>query len=197
MALRVLQTFLLIVFVLEPLRLMPVFSARAEPVIQALTPDHIGFATTPQPTLYWYLSEITTRPLLFTLKVDDGEPTRTIIEEPLVPPVRAGVQRVRLKDYGITLRQSDTYQWFVSLVGPPEAPAATVVTGGMIEVVNCHTLLLSRKRCSDVAWYDRLEAISEAIEENPADRRLRAERAKLLKQGGLGHLVERYKELAE
>jgi len=174
--------------------LIPAF-LHADPVIHALTPEHVGLTAKPQPTLYWYLSEPTVQPLLFTLLVTDGKSIQTMIAEPLPRPARPGVQRIRLKDYGITLREKDTYQWSVVLLTQQEGSTRTMETQATLEFLNCKGLEGSNG-CSGF-WYDNLEAISEAIEKEPGDKTLRAQRAELLKQGGLGHLVDRYRDLAE
>src|SRR6185295_19593885 len=114
-------------------------------------------------------------------------------------PARAGVQHIRLKDYGVVLREEATYRWSVELADSPAASTSVSETSATMEFVNCKKLVME-----DVVacpnwnfWYDLLEEVSEAIQKEPGNKALRAKRAALLKQGGQGYLVERFNDLAE
>ena len=67
-----------------------------------LAPDHSGFTTSEQPSLYWFISNSTSLPVEVT--VMDPQGVQPILETQLPAPVTAGVHRIRLSDYNIRLR---------------------------------------------------------------------------------------------
>lgn len=168
------------------------------PALYVLAPDHVGFTKDEQPSLYWYLSKITSLPLEFTLL--DTRAVKPILETKLKPPAQPGVQRISLKDFGIKLETGVQYKWFVTLVVGPEASSRDVVAGGTIErILFIEWLSLCQSKNGDAVfryaecglWYDAIATISEMIEKAPDDRTLRKQRASLLKQVGLWE-VARY-----
>src|SRR5437016_9226419 len=85
-------------------------SGKYFPVIQVLAPNHIGMTRHKQPTLYWYLSDLTTYSIEFTLV--DSRTISPVVETVLARPTEAGVQQIRLRDYGINLDVDVPYRWF-------------------------------------------------------------------------------------
>jgi hypothetical protein len=162
-----------------------------EPTIVALVPDHVGFTIKKDPTLYWYLHRVMPLPVRFTLI--DSRSIRPIVEVMLSPPTRPGVQRVPLREFGITLDPGMQYRWYVSLVVDANKPSGDLVTGGMIERVDfnegsalgfpldCEKDAVHRYAEAGL-WYDAISCISELIESNPHDALLRKQRAFLLHQ---------------
>ena len=170
-----------------------------ELTIIALVPDHVGFTTKKDPTLYWHVSQATSLPVQFTLT--DSRSVRPIAEIPLPHPRHAGVQTVRLKDYGISLDPGIQYRWSVSIRPDPDKPSEDLVTGGMIERIEfnegsalgfphvCNKDAVSRYAEAGL-WYDAIDCISDLIESNPNDSLLRKQRAYLLNQINLPHVAE-------
>ncbi len=164
----------------------------------ALVPDHIGFTVAVQPTLYWYLSKTTSLPITFTLI--DTRVIKPLFHVTLASPRRAGLQVIRLKDYGIALEEHVQYRWFVSLVPDPNSPARDIVTGGVIERVGNHETTcrmavaasLEAAQCyaEEGLWYDLLAAISDLIAASPQDRSLRRIRASFLQQADLPEVAD-------
>ena len=70
-------------------------------VLSVLAPDHSGFTTSEQPSLYWYISTSTSLPVELT--VMDPQGVQPILETRIPAPVQAGVHRVRLADHNIRL----------------------------------------------------------------------------------------------
>jgi hypothetical protein len=101
------------------------------PVLQVLAPNHVGQTRYKQPVVYWYLSKVTTYPIEFTLV--DSRAIQPIIETRLRPPTQAGVQRISLRDYGVSLDESVPYRWFVTLMIDPSNPSKDVTAGAIIE----------------------------------------------------------------
>ena len=168
-----------------------------DPMVVALVPDHVAETFRPQPTLYWYISQTTTLPIIFTLREDEA--VRPALETPLAPPRKPGIQVIRLKDFGVELKETITYRWFVSVQRDHESPSQDIVTGGMIERVPYSDLLVlcpgftdrdpfTLARCG--LWYDALRVISEKIDESPQDLMPHRQRAALLKQVGLHEIAE-------
>ncbi len=168
------------------------------PQALALVPDHIGFTVAAQPTLYWYLSKPTSLPVTFTLI--DTRVIKPLFHVTLAPPRHAGLQVIRLKEYGITLEEHVPYRWFVSLVSDPNSPARDIITGGAIERVveneaACRMAVaasLEATRCyaEEGLWYDLFATISDLIAASPDDRSLRRIRAAFLQQVGLPDVAD-------
>ena len=174
-------------------------SGGKDPVVVALVPDHVGLTNRREPCLYWYLSQVTTLPVIFTLREDEA--VRPILEVPVKPPQHPGIQVIRLKDFGIELKEEVAYRWFISLQRDPDSPSQDIVTGGMIErvpFVEALAINLAYTGPSDNVrlyadaglWYDALTAISDQIDASPDDPIFRRQRAALLKQVGLSEIAE-------
>jgi hypothetical protein len=169
-----------------------------DPYLVALVPDHIALTHKAYPVLYWYLSQLTTLPLVFTLREELA--VRPILEARLKPPDRPGAQMIRLKDFGIELKEDVTYRWYVSVQRDPEYPSQDIVTGGAIQRVAYVDGLIINMGYSGPRdplhlyadaglWYDALTAICEQIEALPGDQSLRRQRAALLQQVGLAEIA--------
>jgi hypothetical protein len=170
-----------------------------ELTIIALVPDHVGFTTKKDPALYWHVSQPTSLPVQFTLT--DPRSVRPIAEISLPHPSHAGIQTVRLKDYGISLEPGIQYRWLISIALDHDKPSKDLVTGGMIERIEfnegsalgfpltCNNDAVSRYAEAGL-WYDAIGCISELIESNPVDSLLRRQRAFLLNQIDLPNVAE-------
>ncbi len=156
-----------------------------------LSPDHTGLTVQEQPAFYWFISEIVKHPIEFTLIEDQSiEP---IIEKRIVSPEQPGIQCIRLRDYGVRLRQGILYKWFVALVPDSNRRSKDFLAWGEVRRVELSEEL--HKNLSNVAdekipfiyaqaglWYDAFSEISRLIESTPNDSTLRKQRAFLLEQ---------------
>jgi hypothetical protein len=169
-----------------------------DPYLVALVPDHIGLTHKGNPVLHWYISQTTTLPLIFTLREELA--VRPVLEERLKSPDRPGVQMIRLKDFGVELKEEVSYRWYVSVQRDPEYPSQDIVTGGAIQRVAYVDGLIINMGYSGPRdplhlyadaglWYDALTAICEQIEALPGDQSLRRQRAALLQQVGLAEIA--------
>jgi hypothetical protein len=149
--------------------------------VSVLAPNETGFTTRDDPTVYWYVSEPLTTPVELTLTstepLKDAVPTA--LELTLQPPIARGVHALRLSDHGVTLKPGVEYQWFVAVVTNPAQRSSDVVSGGGIKRI------AAGEAAQDGIWYDTIDQLSRAISANPADARLRQQRAALLEQVGL------------
>jgi len=156
-----------------------------------LAPGHTGLTVREQPDLYWFASDVVTNPVELTLTLEKGD--TPLLEKRLSVPTKAGIQRVRLSDYGIKLIPGERYNWSIALVLDPKRRSKDIIATGAIERVeradmNSESLAAAPttesfyKFAADGLWYDAVMAISQLIETAPADPALRKHRADLLDQ---------------
>lgn len=163
-------------------------------VLSVLAPDHSGFTTSEQPSLYWFISKPTSLPVEVT--VMDPHGVKPILETQLPSPTKAGIQRVRLADYNIRLAPGAAYRWFVAVVPDADRRSKDILAGGAIERVDLQDDVKAKlAKASDKEvpfvyaqaglWYDALNSISNLIDAAPQNQELQNQRTALLKQVGL------------
>jgi hypothetical protein len=168
-------------------------------ILSVLAPDHSGFTTSEQPSLYWFISSSTSLPVELT--VMDPQGVQPILETRLPAPVTAGVHRIRLSDYNVRLAPGAAYRWFVSVVPDADRRSKDIMAGGAIERVEMPEELKAKLAqaakpdlpsiyAQEGMWYDTVAAISELIEAAPQDQALREQRSALLTQVGLTGITE-------
>ena len=168
-------------------------------LLSVLAPDHSGFTTSEQPSLYWFISTSTSLPVELT--VMDPQGVQPILETRIPAPVQAGVHRIRLSDYNVRLAPGAAYRWFVSVVPDADRRSKDITAGGAIERVEMPEGLkakVAQAAKSDLPslygeaglWYDTVAAISELIDAAPQDQALRKQRIALLAQVGLTGITE-------
>jgi len=178
--------------------------ARAVVVLAVLAPDHIGWTTRAQPTLYWYVSGASTDQAEFALSADDR--TDPVVERRIEIAGRSGFQRVRFSDLGVSLQRGVVYEWSIALVSDPSRRARDVVTKGAIELVEMPVSLggVEQLEAAIAAgafaeagiWYDALAELSEAITAAPESGDLVRRRAELLEQVNLRDIARSERETA-
>jgi len=162
--------------------------------LAVLAPDHTGLTTRSQPTLYWYLSEPANARLDVTVTSD--KQIDPLLEQVIGIPKSAGIQSLDLSKVGTSLKPGVEYRWFVSLTPDETQRSNDVVASGTIEYVlpdaglegkisKADNLTLARIYAEDGIWYDAFDSISRAIQGNPGDASLHAQRASMLDQVGL------------
>ena len=163
-------------------------------VLSALAPDHSGLTISEQPSLYWYISDLTSLPIEFT--VIDSKGVKPLLETKLPAPAKEGIQQVRLADYKIHLKPGEPYRWFIALVPDFNRRSKDILAGGAIERIAMPQDLKAKLASSASAekqfiyaeagiWYDALKSISDLIEATPQNQELRKQRTALLTQVGL------------
>ena len=167
--------------------------------LSALVPDHTGLTVQEQPSLYWYLSGLTTDPIEFTLIEDQA--IKPILETRITPPSQPGIRRVRLGDYGVRLKPGIEYKWFVAVVVDPENRSKDLLAGGVIERVEPPGEIRARlaQAGKELApniyaeagiWYETMSAVSDMIDASPNESALHTQRASLLQQVGLPEVAD-------
>lgn len=174
-------------------------SGREVFVLSVLAPDHSGLTVSDQPSLYWFISSVTSSPVEVT--VMDPRATEPVLETRIPPPVQPGVHHFRLADHGVRLSPGVPYRWYVAVVLDSGRRSKDVLAGGAIERVELPEELRAKLTRAGKAelpflyaeaglWYEALTAISELIEAAPHDSVLRRQRASLLAQVGLPEIGE-------
>jgi hypothetical protein len=118
------------------------------------------------------------------------------VETTLAAPDRAGIQRIRLADYGVKLEPGTEYEWAVTLIVDPERRSKDVVVTGWIDRIEHSGQLEARLESEGEArsaaiyaeegiWYDSFAALSDQIDGDPGDANLLTQRIDVLRQVGL------------
>jgi hypothetical protein len=166
-----------------------------DPEIVALVPDHVGLTVKQTPVLNWFLSKLTTYPIVFTLNA--VQQVQPIYERPLPTPKQEGVQSIDLKALGITLEPNVQYRWYISARRNSDSHSNDIVAGGVIErceINDCLITIGPITTCDQPSvvinaknglWYDAMACICSLIDAKPGDPSLRRQRAELLRQVGL------------
>lgn len=169
--------------------------AQVSMVLQALVPQQTGLTVSAQPTLYWYISSVSTVRLQLTLI--DEQSIEPLLELELQESVAPGIHPFSLAEHGIRLQPDTEYQWFVAIIPDPSQRSGDLLAGGVIERVTPppqgleQALAMAGKdRAAFVYaehgfWYDALDAVSSRIRRHPGEAGPRAQRAALLEQVGL------------
>ncbi|MBI2318064.1 MAG: DUF928 domain-containing protein [Betaproteobacteria bacterium] len=164
------------------------------PRLAVLAPDHTGLTTKEQPSLYWFVSKPAAAKIEVTVINDQA--VAPMLEKNIDAPKLAGIQRLRLADYGIKLQPGIEYRWHVALVLDPAQRSNDIIASGTIQRVALDAPLAAKLAKTAKArlpfayaeeglWYDAIEAVSELIAENPPDKTARLQRARMLDQVGL------------
>ena len=92
-------------------------------------------------------------------------------------------------ELGVELAPEREYEWFISLVPSPDNKSKDIVSGASIIRV-AGAIPSAPRSPQDYAerglWYDALESLMDALDEQPGSQAIAAERDSLLRQGGLG-----------
>jgi len=161
--------------------------------LTVLAPEHVGLTIKDQPSLFWFQSR--TANARFELTIAADKEATPVLEAKLNAATTDGIQRFRLSNTSVKLKKDVEYRWSVAMVLDPENRSRDVVASGVIKRITPSPELISRlaKSPSDAAaiyadegvWYDSLEALSDLIEQKPADMALHEERAMFFMQVGL------------
>jgi hypothetical protein len=154
---------------------------KSVPILSVLAPGHTGLTVREQPDLYWFASDVVTNPVELTLTLEKGD--APLLEKPLTAPLKAGIQRVRLSDYGIKLVPGERYNWSIALVLDPKRVERADMNPAFLAAAPTTDTLY--RFAAEGLWYDAVMAISELIESAPADMALRKHRVELLDQADL------------
>jgi hypothetical protein len=170
------------------------------PLMFALTPDHVGQTVSAQPSLFWYLDRTPDASMRIEFALFDQASDEPEVEAELAAPKRAGIQRIRLADYGVELKPGSEYEWSVTLVVDPAKRSKDVVVTGWIDRIEHSGQLATRLEsesdtraaaiyAEEGIWYDSFAALNDQIDGNPSDANLRTQRIDVLRQVGLDQVA--------
>lgn len=160
------------------------------PELQVLAPEHVGLTLQATPTLYWFVSRRTERPVEFTLS--DETSVEPLLDLRLPGPHEPGIHALSLREHGVRLQAGVTYRWFVALASEPGA-AGEMMAGGAIRRIDADAALETRLASAEPAarahvlaqaglWYDAFGTLSDWLRREPGSERLKGHRATLLEQ---------------
>ena len=161
------------------------------PSLYVLTPDATALTTQAQPSLFWYQSgPAATR---FELTLFEPKKAKPLLKVGVEKAGDAGIHRLSLGKYKVTLTPGVLYKWTVALVPDAANRSQNVIAIGTIQRTEPDAQLAATLAAADGAdkatlyaskglWYDALQAISDAIDAAPEDKSLHAQRARLLEQ---------------
>jgi hypothetical protein len=102
--------------------------------LAVLTPDHMGFTSRDQPTLYWYLSQPVKAQVEITLTTQ--ELMAPVLKKTLSAANISGVQSISLAEHGIRLEPDIDYRWHVALVLDQERRSKDIIASGAIRRID-------------------------------------------------------------
>ena len=170
------------------------------PLMFALTPDHVGQTVSAQPSLFWYIERVPDASMRIEFTLFDQVSDEPEVETTLAAPDRAGIQRIRLADYGVKLEPGAEYEWAVTLIVDPERRSKDVVVTGWIDRIEHSGRLAARLEsegdersaaiyAEEGLWYDSFAALNDQIDGNPGDANLLTQRIDVLRQVGLNKVT--------
>lgn len=160
-------------------------ATRGDKDFQLLVPNHTARTISDQPNLYWYPAKPAS--MRFKLTIAKGDEEQPFFYKEL-QGVKAGINIVRLAEYGVRLERDFKYEWCIIgdidehcgtilVVAPPAQLQDKLKTAGAGKAHYVYA--------EEGLWYDALQSISEMIEASPDKKDLRADRAALFEQVGL------------
>lgn len=164
------------------------------PFVSVITPEDTGYTSTPQPVLYWYISESMQTHFEFALiNEDEIDP---IVEVTTDENLKAGLNSLALADVNVSLKPGVAYQWSVAVVTDADKRSSDVVSSGTIEMLELTDALQARLAAASPQdavmiyagegyWYDTFATLSEMISQDPGNATLLEQRESLLRQIGL------------
>lgn len=161
--------------------------------VSVLAPDHVGLTTQAQPSLYWYVSGPAPDPMTLTVRAEHA--TAPLLQVQIRAPLRPGIYRATLADYGVHLEPTALYRWFVAVPSRNDRSSELISSGVIKHVERPEALRTRLARAHKTRlpyiyaeagyWYDAVEAVSQLIETTPDAASMRRLRAALSEQVGL------------
>ena len=186
---------------LEPARVASLLrgGARPLPALEVLAPEHVGATSEPAPVLYWHLSAASAVPIEIALYSERDEAT-PLLDLWLEAPVAAGLHAFRFAEHGLRLTPDTTVHWSAALVpnrGRRELDSVAQTAlryAPMVEALRARVESEAPARRAHALadagyWLDAFALFQDWIAAEPDAANLRAQRAALLEQVGLGSLA--------
>lgn len=97
--------------------------------IQLLAANQTGLTSLATPTLYWYASSIPPYSIEITVQQGGNQP---LLKKNIGIIKSAGIQAIRLADYGATLVNGKDYTWSITLITDPTQRSADLLANATI-----------------------------------------------------------------
>jgi hypothetical protein len=169
------------------------------PSVFVVTPEHVGQTTSSSPSLFWFVDRVPDSSIRVEFTLLAEEDIDPIVQKIIPTPKRAGIHRIRLSDFGVTLSPGAEYEWSVALILDSKERSKDIVATSWIDRVE-PSAQLSKRLKSDGAtatvyaeegmWYDAIGALSDQIDSDPTNVQLAEQRADLLRQVGLDTIAQ-------
>lgn len=128
------------------------------PHLEVLAPSHTALTAQAQPVLYWYLSRGDVKTAEVSI-IQEGVAT-PLLERNLPAISQAGLQSIRLSDFGVSLEAGQEYRWSVAIVNDPEQRSGDIVASATIRYQLPSTPLNSIEQEAEAGyWYDALHGL--------------------------------------
>lgn len=98
--------------------------------VTVIAPETTAWASTSQPTLYWYASGPVRARIEVVLIEAQGE--TPLLDSTVDATAQPGLQAIELERYGVHLVPGQEYEWSVAVVQDPEAPSRDIVSSGTV-----------------------------------------------------------------
>lgn len=166
------------------------------PGLYVLVPDHVGLTTSPQPSLFWFVDQVPPAGTQFVFTLMDEEADMPLVEKALTLPRSAGLQRIRISDYGVQLESGVEYQWSIAMSAAGADHSKDVVSMGFIDYIGKSDEIAARLAADGAdgsasvfadegIWYDAMTSIDDSIGRDSSAMDFTVARAGLLKGAGL------------
>ncbi len=161
------------------------------PRFLSIAPKAIGRTTSPQPKLYWYLSEPWLGPIQWTLQEAES---REIVMTQTIPFKKVGLRKIDLQERQISLEPDLVYEWKVAFLVENSKEVFQRV-GGLIQyVVPTEKLNTELSNFSSPSyhfyvqndfWQDAMDHLIHALRQDPTNRSLKKDWISLMRQAEL------------
>jgi hypothetical protein len=166
------------------------------PNVFVLAPLKLARTLSAQPTLYWYVSGLSTAPVRLTVLDLEATNPEPLLEIELNTVPGPGIYGVSLAEHDVRLEEDHLYEWSVALEINPESYSEEPVAKTIFAVEEADPGLLAKiegapalARLKALAaagyWYDAIDLLAQQMAANDLSQPWRELRATLLEQVGL------------
>lgn len=164
---------------------------------------HTGQTSSPQPTLYWYISNPTLQSFKFIeFKLKSTQSEEPILITQLPFSKHSYFQKLDLAGFNISLKPNQLYSWSVALVKDPTMRYDDYADSATIKYLKVNQIMQKKLNQSNTNsahiyaesgfWYEAISTILQQLEEQPNDTLAKKDLVALMKQVGLDQVVENY-----
>ena len=136
-----------------------------ELALSVVTPEHVGWASSAQPDLYWFVSRPVTQSVMLTIIPAGGTAIDPLFEGMLTAPTSAGIHAASLSSLKVTLEANVDYEWSISLVGDVQSRSRDILASGRVrsvplsaelkaDIANANSDARTEKLAGAGYWYD-------------------------------------------